>query len=225
MKKFTILIPILFVCAFYLFSRVPLNTPEAIGSQVTITLDDSGVLATYANHVEVKDNPEEIIFDFALWQYQDTHKNGTGRPFKRIVLNYYTAKRLLAAIEQTIERHERNFGVIETNPITTDDPNADSDGSKSNKADNSTLSRNGYLLIPHYSNFCRVTGTPEEVIVDFVMNSNPFSSKDHNLIIEDRIILNYSTAKHFLRPLKLAVLAHEKNYGNIELDVTKRVKR
>ncbi len=34
---------------------------------------------------------------------------------KRIVLNHYTAKRLLAALQQTIMRHEQNFGVIELN--------------------------------------------------------------------------------------------------------------
>ncbi len=29
-------------------------------------------------------------------------------------------------------------------------------------------------LVALYSNFCRVTGTPEEVILDFALNSQPF---------------------------------------------------
>ncbi len=33
---------------------------------------------------------------------------------ERIVLNYYTAKRLLAALHMSVQRHEAAFGVLET---------------------------------------------------------------------------------------------------------------
>ncbi|NIP86021.1 MAG: DUF3467 domain-containing protein, partial [Planctomycetales bacterium] len=33
---------------------------------------------------------------------------------QRLVLNYYTAKRLLAALQMSIQRHEAAFGVLET---------------------------------------------------------------------------------------------------------------
>ena len=34
---------------------------------------------------------------------------------QRIIVNYYTAKRLLAALSMSIQRHEAVFGVLETN--------------------------------------------------------------------------------------------------------------
>ncbi|MGE3780142.1 MAG: DUF3467 domain-containing protein, partial [Pirellulaceae bacterium] len=33
---------------------------------------------------------------------------------QRIIVNYYTAKRLLAALNMSIQRHEAVFGVLET---------------------------------------------------------------------------------------------------------------
>jgi hypothetical protein len=33
---------------------------------------------------------------------------------QRIVVNYYTAKRLLAALQMSVQRHETVFGVLET---------------------------------------------------------------------------------------------------------------
>ena len=33
---------------------------------------------------------------------------------QRIILNYYTAKRLLGALSMSIQRHEQAFGVLET---------------------------------------------------------------------------------------------------------------
>ena len=34
---------------------------------------------------------------------------------ERIVLNYFTAKRMLAALQVSVQRHEAAFGVLETN--------------------------------------------------------------------------------------------------------------
>ena len=33
---------------------------------------------------------------------------------QRIITNFYTAKRMLAALQMTIQRHEATFGVLET---------------------------------------------------------------------------------------------------------------
>ena len=33
---------------------------------------------------------------------------------QRLVINYYTAKRLLAALSMSVQRHEAAFGVLET---------------------------------------------------------------------------------------------------------------
>jgi hypothetical protein len=81
----------------------------------SIRLDDSKAVATYANFCRVTGTPEELIVDFAL------NPQPMGMPTEplavaqRIILNQYTAKRLLHALQATMQRHEAVFGVLETN--------------------------------------------------------------------------------------------------------------
>ena len=80
-----------------------------------LTIDDSNALCLYANFCRVTGTPEELIVDFAL------NADSLGAPSgplvikQRIVLNLYTAKRLTAALQTSIQRHEAAFGVLETN--------------------------------------------------------------------------------------------------------------
>lgn len=85
------------------------------GTQVKITLDDKEIKASYANFCRVTGTPEEVIIDFALNPNPFTRQDQTVKLDNRLVLNQFTAKRLLAALQQTIMRHEQNFGVIELN--------------------------------------------------------------------------------------------------------------
>ena len=74
-----------------------------------------------------------------------------------------------------------------------------------------------------YANFCRVTGTPEELIVDFGMNSQPMGTNDKPVDINQRIVLNFYTAKRLLHALHVSVQRHEEVFGAIETDIQKRV--
>lgn len=74
-----------------------------------------------------------------------------------------------------------------------------------------------------YANFCRVTGTPEELIVDFGLNSQPFGVPTEPVQITQRIVTNYFTAKRMLHALHLSVQRHEQAFGVLETDVQKRV--
>lgn len=78
--------------------------------------------------------------------------------------------------------------------------------------------------ISHYANFCRVTGSPEELIVDFGMNAQPMGTNDKPVEISQRIVLNFYTAKRLLHALHVSVQRHEEVFGNIETDIQKRVK-
>ena len=42
-------------------------------------------------------------------------------------------------------------------------------------------------VIAAYSNFCRVTGTPEELIIDFGLNPQPFGVPTQPIAITQRI--------------------------------------
>ncbi len=75
-----------------------------------------------------------------------------------------------------------------------------------------------------YANFCRVTGSPEELIVDFGMNAQPMGSNDQPVEIQQRIVLNFYTAKRLLHALHISVQRHEEVFGQIETDIQKRVK-
>ena len=74
-----------------------------------------------------------------------------------------------------------------------------------------------------YSNFARVTATPEEVILDFALNPNPFAQGKHEVKITQRLILNFFTAKRLCRALVATLQRIEASFGTIELDVQRRV--
>jgi len=74
-----------------------------------------------------------------------------------------------------------------------------------------------------YSNFCRVTGTPEEVIVDFALNPNPFSRQDQKVKVDKRVVMNHYTAKRLFAALQQTIMRHEQNFGVIELNVQRRL--
>jgi hypothetical protein len=75
-----------------------------------------------------------------------------------------------------------------------------------------------------YANFCRVTGTPEELIIDFGLNPQPFGLPTHPIPVTQRIITNFFTAKRMLHALQLTIQRHEATFGVLETDVQKRVR-
>ena len=50
-----------------------------------------------------------------------------------------------------------------------------------------------------YANFCRVTGTPEELILDFGLNAQPFGVPTEPVDVKQRIVVNYSE-EHWVSP-------------------------
>ena len=74
-----------------------------------------------------------------------------------------------------------------------------------------------------YSNFCRVTGTPEELIIDFGLNPQPFGVPTEPIPVTQRIVTNFYTAKRMLQALHLTIQRHEATFGVLETDVQKRV--
>ncbi len=73
-----------------------------------------------------------------------------------------------------------------------------------------------------YANFCRVMGTPEELIIDFGLN--PGGAPVQPIAITQRIITNFYTAKRLLQLLQYTVQRHEQAFGVLETDFQKRVR-
>ena len=75
-----------------------------------------------------------------------------------------------------------------------------------------------------YANFCRVSSTPEELILDLGLNPTPYATGKVNVKVGQRIIMNHYSAKRLLNALAAALGRHEKAFGVLETDVRKRVR-
>ena len=102
--------------------NIPLN-PEPTGQQaqpqqqVTLSINMGEMETTYSNFFRVTGTFEEIILDFGLHSGLMTQQGP--EPIKvhqRMVMSFATAKRLLAALQMSIMRHEQLFGAVETDP-------------------------------------------------------------------------------------------------------------
>jgi hypothetical protein len=78
-------------------------------------------------------------------------------------------------------------------------------------------------VIASYANFCRVMGTPEELIIDFGLNPQPFDVPTSPIPVTQRIITNFYTAKRMLHALALTIERHEATFGALEVNVERRV--
>lgn len=76
-----------------------------------------------------------------------------------------------------------------------------------------------------YANYVRVTGTPEELVVDFGLNTQIGQEVQVSKIpIQQTVVMNFFTAKRFATAMQKSVERHEQAFGRIELDIRKRLK-
>jgi hypothetical protein len=83
--------------------------------QVQIPVDASDMSSAYANFFRVTGTPEELVLDFGLNTQQMTSTGPEAvKLTHRLTMSFYTAKRLLGALQWAVNRYESNFGVLET---------------------------------------------------------------------------------------------------------------
>lgn len=93
-------------------------------------------------------------------------------------------------------------------------------------AQNVRVDLNTATLVPSYSNFFRVTGTFEELILDFGLHTGAILPQGPEPVkLSHRLVISFSTAKRLLGALQAAVSRHEQVFGTVESDPQKRVKR
>ncbi|MEM3112526.1 MAG: DUF3467 domain-containing protein [Candidatus Methanomethylicaceae archaeon] len=76
-----------------------------------IRIDDRGIKVETSDYWLITGTPEEVVFRFG------NTKHNVGGPIKitnKVTMTYYTAKRLLAALAQTIQRYEEALKSIDT---------------------------------------------------------------------------------------------------------------
>jgi hypothetical protein len=75
-----------------------------------------------------------------------------------------------------------------------------------------------------YTNFCRVSVTPEELVLDFGLNPQVSPTPSEPVKLTHRVVMNFFTAKRLLLALNNVVVQHENAYGALELDFQKRIR-
>ena len=80
-----------------------------------------------------------------------------------------------------------------------------------------------------YANAFRTNGTAEEVMLDFGLNLlNPATQQQDQpeiiFQVNDRVIMNYYSAKRLAITLSQLIRRHEEQFGELEMDVAKRRK-
>ena len=87
--------------------------PQPAPQQAEIILIEKDAHAAYSNFARVTSTAEEVIIDFCL----NPNPFQIGRQeitvAQRLIMNFYTAKRLASALAMTLQRHESTFGSIE----------------------------------------------------------------------------------------------------------------
>jgi hypothetical protein len=82
----------------------------------------------------------------------------------------------------------------------------------------------------NYANAFRTNGTAEEVMLDFGLNlvappAQPGGQPEIIFQANERVIMNYLSAKRLAITLSQIIRRHEEQFGELELDVAKRVKK
>jgi uncharacterized protein involved in type VI secretion and phage assembly len=86
--------------------------------QVRLRVDEHNLRTSYANAFRTNGTAEEVMLDFGLNIVNPPAKQ-EGQPeivFQvndRVIINYYSAKRLAVTLSQLIRRHEEQFGELE----------------------------------------------------------------------------------------------------------------
>jgi len=85
--------------------------------QVRLRVDETELKSAYANAFRSSETAEEVILDFGLNTVrpaaQGAEQEIVFKANQRIILNYYSAKRLAITLGQLIRRYEQQFGELE----------------------------------------------------------------------------------------------------------------
>ena len=86
-------------------------------NQVRLRMDERNMTTGYANAFRTNGTAEEVMLDFGInLVAPGAEANKPEIVFQvnnRIILNYYSAKRLAITLSQLIRRHEDQFGELE----------------------------------------------------------------------------------------------------------------
>jgi hypothetical protein len=88
------------------------------GQQVRLRIDERTMTTNYANAFRTNGTAEEVMLDFGVNLAAPAQKQGDQPEIvfqitNRVIVNYFSAKRLALTLGQLIRRHEEQFGELE----------------------------------------------------------------------------------------------------------------
>lgn len=95
-------------------TKAPSQEGQAQQGQVVQFPTDTASLSTvYTNFCRVNVTPEELVLDFGLNPQINPTPSEPIKLTHRVVMNFYTAKRLMNALIGVVSQHENAYGVLE----------------------------------------------------------------------------------------------------------------
>ncbi len=96
---------------------------QQTGKQVRLKVDHTGMGTTYANAFKTNATSEEVIVDLGLNMVVPNPQAAAGdvagdilfQVNNRLILNYFTAKRLALSLGQIVRGYEEKFGELKLN--------------------------------------------------------------------------------------------------------------
>ena len=86
--------------------------------QIRLNVNADKMNTHYANAFQTHSTPEELLISFGVNQTLPSQEEGVTADMilqftDRIIMNHFTAKRLVLSLLQSVREHEERFGVIE----------------------------------------------------------------------------------------------------------------
>ena len=88
-------------------------TPAPAQAQQQFPTDTSDISMVYTNFCRASTTPEELVLDFGLNPYLQPNPAEPVRLTHRVVMNFYTAKRLLGLLSAIVGQVENSYGALE----------------------------------------------------------------------------------------------------------------
>jgi len=94
------------------------QTEQQTGRRVRVRVDERDVSSAYANAFRTNATAEEVIIDFGLNSVNQSAEQQKEPEIifdvaQRVIMNYYSAKRLAVTLSQLIRQHEDQFGELQ----------------------------------------------------------------------------------------------------------------
>ena len=86
--------------------------------RVQIRVDQQNMTTTYGNAFQSNATPDEVLLSFGINQAIPSQEQGADPEMllkieTRVVMNWYTVKRLAIQLSQMVRTHEQQFGELE----------------------------------------------------------------------------------------------------------------